>query len=155
MLFVLQCDVLVVGAGASGLAAARRLTDFGLKVRGEKSCRVHAGPENQEGSGAPSAPSLHRVSKWRNCICMFLISDCAFEFKSAMYINVISWEVLCTFGERESDRERLCCLTSTEESRRIRGGDEWEKGDRRAKLQNRCQPRRPRLPWTAARTTGC
>ena len=33
MLFVLQCDVLVLGAGASGLAAARRLTDFGLKVR--------------------------------------------------------------------------------------------------------------------------
>lgn len=63
MLFVLQCDVLVVGAGASGLAAARRLTDFGLKVRGEKSCRVHAGPENQEGSGTQSAPSLHRVSK--------------------------------------------------------------------------------------------
>ena len=29
------------------------------------------------------------------------------------------------------------------------------KGDRRVKPQNRRQPRIPRLPWTAARTTGC
>ncbi|KAL8581082.1 hypothetical protein ACOMHN_012733 [Nucella lapillus] len=28
-----QCDVVVIGAGVSGLAAARRLTDFGLKVK--------------------------------------------------------------------------------------------------------------------------
>ena len=30
---MLQCDVLVIGAGASGIAAARRLWEFGLKVR--------------------------------------------------------------------------------------------------------------------------
>ena len=37
--------------------------------------------------------------------------------------------------------------------RPVRDGDEWEKGDRRAKPRNRRQPGRPRLPWTAARTT--
>ena len=55
----------------------------------------------------------------------------------------------------ERERERLFCLTSTEASRPIRDGDEWEKGDRRVKPQNEHQPRRPRLPWTAARTTKC
>ena len=52
----------------------------------------------------------------------------------------------------------FCCLTSTEVRRlitSIRDRDEWEKGDRIAKPQNRHQPRRPRLLWTAARTTGC
>ena len=48
-----------------------------------------------------------------------------------------------------------CCLTSTEARRPIRDGDEWEKGDRRVKPRNRRQPGRPRLPWTAARTTEC
>ena len=47
----------------------------------------------------------------------------------------------------------FCCLTSTEARRPIRDGDEWEKGDRRVKPRNRRQPGRPRLPWTAARTT--
>ena len=51
--------------------------------------------------------------------------------------------------------ERFCCLTFTEASRPVRDGDEWEKGDRRVKPRNRRQPGRPRLPWTAARTTGC
>ena len=37
----------------------------------------------------------------------------------------------------------------------IRDRDEWEKGDRRVKPRNRRQPERPRLPWTAARTTEC
>ena len=32
-------------------------------------------------------------------------------------------------------------------------GDEWEKGERSVKPRDRHQPRRPRLPWTAARTT--
>ena len=31
----------------------------------------------------------------------------------------------------------------------LRDGNKWEKGDRRVK------PQRPRLPWTAARTTKC
>ena len=39
--------------------------------------------------------------------------------------------------------------------RPIRGGDKWEKGDSRVKPWNRWQPRRPRLLWTATRTTGC
>ena len=30
--FVFQCDVLIIGAGVSGVAAAGRLADFGLKV---------------------------------------------------------------------------------------------------------------------------
>ena len=47
----------------------------------------------------------------------------------------------------------FCCLTSTEAKRPIRDEDEWENGDRRVKPRNRRQPRRPRLPWTAARTT--
>ena len=51
---------------------------------------------------------------------------------------------------RERERENICCLTSTEASRPIRDGDEWEKGDRRVKPRNRRQPGRPRLPWTAA-----
>ena len=55
----------------------------------------------------------------------------------------------------ERARERLCCLTSTEARRPIRDGDEREKWDRRVKPRNRRQPGRPRLPWTAARTTGC
>ena len=42
----------------------------------------------------------------------------------------------------------FCCLTSTEARRPIRDGDEWERGDRRVKPQNRCQPGRPVLPWT-------
>ena len=49
----------------------------------------------------------------------------------------------------------FCCLTSTEARRPIRDGDEWASGDRRMKPRNRRQPGRPRLPWTAARTTGC
>ena len=53
------------------------------------------------------------------------------------------------------ERERLRCLMSTEARRPIRDGDEWEKGDRRVKLRNRRQPGRPRLLWTAARTTEC
>ena len=54
----------------------------------------------------------------------------------------------------------FCRLTSTE-ARPIRDGDEWERGggggggDRRVKPRNRRQPGRPRLPWTAARTTKC
>ena len=51
--------------------------------------------------------------------------------------------------------KRNCCLTSTEANRPIRDGDEWEKGERRAKPRNRCKPRRPRLLRTAARTTKC
>ena len=47
------------------------------------------------------------------------------------------------------------CLTSTAASRPIRDGDEWEKGNRKLKPRNRRQPGRPRLPWTAARTTKC
>jgi hypothetical protein len=31
--FLFQCDVLVIGAGVSGIAAARRMVDFGLKVK--------------------------------------------------------------------------------------------------------------------------
>ena len=42
-----------------------------------------------------------------------------------------------------------------EASKPIRDGDEWEKGDKRVKPWNRRQPGRPRLPWTAARTTKC
>ena len=49
----------------------------------------------------------------------------------------------------------FCCLMSTEARWPIRDGDKWEKGDRRVKPRNRRQPGRPRLPWTAARTTGC
>ena len=46
-------------------------------------------------------------------------------------------------------------LTSTEASRPVRDGDEWEKGERRVKPRDRRQPGRPRLPWTSARTTKC
>ena len=50
-------------------------------------------------------------------------------------------------------RARACvCM---EARRPIRDGDEWEKKDRRVKPRNRRQPGRPRLLWTAARTTGC
>ena len=49
----------------------------------------------------------------------------------------------------------FCCLTSTEARRPVRDGDEWEKRDRRVRPRNRRQPGRPRLPWTAARTTKC
>ena len=55
----------------------------------------------------------------------------------------------------ETERERICCLTFTEARWPVRDGDEWEKGDRRVKPRNRRQPGRPRLPRTAARTTGC
>ena len=48
-----------------------------------------------------------------------------------------------------------CIVTSTEARRPIRDGDEWEKGDRRVKPRIRRQPGRPRLLWTAARTTEC
>ena len=47
-----------------------------------------------------------------------------------------------------------CCLTSTDTSRPIKDGDEWEKGDRRMKPRDRRQPGRPRLSWTA-RTIKC
>ena len=57
-----------------------------------------------------------------------------------------------TSSVRERERERLCCLMSTEASRPIRDGDEWEKGERRVKARNRRQLERPRLPCTAART---
>ena len=40
------------------------------------------------------------------------------------------------------ERERLCCLTSTEASRPIRDRDEWEKGDRRVKPRNTEAPNR-------------
>ena len=49
----------------------------------------------------------------------------------------------------------FCCLTSTEARKPIRNGDEWENGDRRVKRRNGPQSGRPRLPWTAARTTEC
>ena len=71
------------------------------------------------------------------------------SFTSVLRVGGAHW----LMDERE--RERLCCLMSTEARRPIRDGDEWEKGDRRVKPQNRRQPGRPGLLWTAARTTGC
>ena len=81
------------------------------------------------------------------------VSDC-----NRFYTELFSWA-----GPLHSCRMRLwmhacglidfCCLTSTAARRPIR--DKWERGDRRVKPRNRRQPGRPRLPWTAARTTGC
>ena len=56
--------------------------------------------------------------------------------------------VMCVW--RSVFEKRNCRLTSTEAIR-----DEWEKGERRVKPRNRCKPRRPRLPRTAARTIKC
>ena len=65
--------------------------------------------------------------------------------------------VLCTLQlvRHRGEREINCCLTSTEARRPIRDGDEGGKGERRVKPQNSRQPGRPRLPYTAARTTKC
>ena len=52
-------------------------------------------------------------------------------------------------------REKNYCLKSTEASRPNKDGDERENGERRVKPRNWRQPGRPRLPWTAARTTDC
>ena len=50
----------------------------------------------------------------------------------------------------------FCCLTSTEATEKAYyGRGRVGKGDRRVKRRNRRQPGRPRLQWTAARTTEC
>ena len=51
-------------------------------------------------------------------------------------------------------QECVFLLLNVHGGKNIRDGDEWELGDRRVKPQNRRQPGRPKLPWTAARTTG-
>ena len=50
---------------------------------------------------------------------------------------------------------RACVCMEARRPVRKGGGDEWEKKDRRVKPRNRRHPGRPRLPRTAARTTGC
>jgi len=92
---------------------------------------------------------------------------------SALQLEPVSRSIWClTFRDEEKGERSMgvgkegdyiprgtevsfCCLTSTEARKPIRNGDEWENGDRRVKRRNGPQSGRPRLPWTAARTTEC
>ena len=51
--------------------------------------------------------------------------------------------------------DQLCRLTSMEARRPSRDGDEGGKGGQKRETSKQAQPRSPKLPWTAARTTAC
>ena len=86
------------------------------------------------------------MAGWKVLVLHFVLQDFAYVAVGTMYIYI----------KRKYYPLSFCCLTSTEARRPIRLGDKWEKGDRRVKPRNiRRPPRRPRLPWTAARKTEC
>ena len=52
----------------------------------------------------------------------------AYLFNVGSTVERTSVERSVKFADDSIERERNCCLTSTEASRPIRDGDEWERG---------------------------